>query len=186
MKSRAIVNIEQTREALSQMEYVYVYGNGNEDNKKASVEVEYFEGKTFEQQVDFFRRTDIVISGHGAQLTGIPFMDSHSQNSCKHVMELYPEDYAPTFFFGSLAIQSGLRHSYVYWDKGSAPDPMSNEKKFSPAPPLELVMPWERVMGDTKEIRWAARSHKFCPRPDAMMTYVAELVMDWYQCHGCI
>mmetsp|Transcript_49151 Transcript_49151/g.55693 ORF Transcript_49151/g.55693 Transcript_49151/m.55693 type:complete len:274 (-) Transcript_49151:134-955(-) len=100
--------------------------------RNLAVDITYFEGKPFEEQVQFFRNTDILISPHGAGLTGLVFMaggggggssghddsDDDGNNSCKEVMELYPKNYAIPYYFGSLAIQSGIRHSYVYYDDG--------------------------------------------------------------------
>jgi hypothetical protein len=43
---------------------------------------------------------------------------SSNSKSCKQVMELFPKNYAIPYYFGSLAIQSGISHSYVYYDDG--------------------------------------------------------------------
>merc|ERR1711884_71820 len=73
-------------------------------------------------QVEFFRNADIVISGHGAGLTGLPFManglETPDSKSCKQILEFYPKGYALPYYFGSLAIQSGIGHNYVYYDDG--------------------------------------------------------------------
>ena len=163
---RTILNWKELAYQLSKISYVFYNNNNNHNNnnsnnntnnhtnttddensneKNSTVQVTFFEGKTFEEQIQFFRNTDILISPHGAQLTGLIFMSSSSsssssssllksnsdydgkqqqeqeqtrKNSCKHIMELFPKNYAIPYYFGSLAVQSGIRHSYVYYDDG--------------------------------------------------------------------
>ena len=43
-------------------------------NLPYDVPIQYFSNKTYLEQVSFFAMNDIIISPHGAQLTGIPFM----------------------------------------------------------------------------------------------------------------
>ena len=58
------------------------------------VDVIFFEHLSSVEQVEFFWRTDIVLSGHAAQLTGIPFMKTANMTGhCKQVLELFPFDY---------------------------------------------------------------------------------------------
>lgn len=52
-----------------------------------SVLVEYFEGLDFLEQITFFRSIDMLIASHGAQLTGLAFMNA----PCSHVVELFPK-----------------------------------------------------------------------------------------------
>ena len=56
-------------------------------SRNGIIPVKYFEKADFEEQVSFFRSTDILISPHGAQLTGIAFMNA----PCSHVLELFPK-----------------------------------------------------------------------------------------------
>ena len=195
-KSRKILNADLLASQLSKL--VYVYSNTTEGNavatatthnnstsskrqgQRRSVNVTYFEGKTFEEQARFFRDVDLLVSGHGAQLTGLMFMaDSSSRptlsstssdgpgpRSCKHVLELYPKNYAIPAFFGSLAVQLGIRHSYLYYG------------------PSE-VMPWQRIVSSTYEERNAARKFNFCPNINDLVRAIADLVINWYRCHGC-
>lgn len=51
------------------------------------VPIKYFESLSFPDQVSFFRSVDILISPHGAQLTGLPFMNA----PCAHIVELFPK-----------------------------------------------------------------------------------------------
>lgn len=52
-----------------------------------SIQIEYFENQNFSDQVQFFRSVDILIAPHGAQLTGVAFMDA----PCSHLLELFPK-----------------------------------------------------------------------------------------------
>lgn len=52
-----------------------------------SVLVEYFEGSDFVEQVSFFRSIEILVAPHGAQLTGVAFMNA----PCSHLVELFPK-----------------------------------------------------------------------------------------------
>lgn len=56
-------------------------------SQNEGVHVEYFEGLDFDEQVQFFRSIDILISPHGAQLTGVALMDA----PCTHLLELFPK-----------------------------------------------------------------------------------------------
>ena len=51
------------------------------------VDVKYFEEADFQEQVTWFRSVDILISPHGAQLTGVAFMNA----PCGHVLEIFPK-----------------------------------------------------------------------------------------------
>lgn len=180
--------------------------------------VRYFEGRTFDEQVNVFQSTDILVSPHGAQLTGLVFMAAGSNNSssssreCGQVMEIFPDRYAIPYFFGSLAVQSGLSHSYMYLGRdeqnksdvvgitanASAASAETNQTSgLSVASLFEsplasssrttttipaIVMPWQNVAGETMEKRFQARSAMLCPSLDAMAGAVLELVHDWHRC----
>jgi len=214
-KTRTIKNGDKLARDLSEMTYVYGNGNGDsdgdtirEEKKRGAVKVVFFEGKTFDEQVHFFRNTDILISGHGAQLTGLVFMADNGKNNtttasapstCKQVLEFFPKNYALPYYFGSLAVQSGMRHSFVYFDDGikAVNATTSNgtvqphtyrwrqRNPKQPLSPLRQLEPWEYVVAKEYKVRYRARKFKFCPRTDDMISYVVELVEDWYRCHGC-
>lgn len=83
------------------------------------VRVEYFENTTMLQQVQFFMESDIILSPHGAQLTGILYQpitasSSSRTSSCSQILELIPQDYLVADFFGSLAKVAGIQHSFFY------------------------------------------------------------------------
>jgi hypothetical protein len=220
-KTRIILNAADLALDLSEMVYVYERTNkkmhgdhgatANATNTTTNnttfeyvspvpIEATFFEKKSFVEQVEYFRNTDILISGHGAQLTGLAFMANDldaNGKSCKQVMEFFPKNYALPYYFGSLAVQSGLDHSYVYYDDGlgtidyqhevgvaprARPPPKTLTKKRSP---LVVLKPWERDNVEEYKDRMSARKYKFCPRRDDMLDYVAQLVLEWYRCHGC-
>jgi uncharacterized protein YnzC (UPF0291/DUF896 family) len=168
--TRIIMNADDLAHDLSEL--VYVYGKNDGGNAATNtttfdylapspVENTFFEQKSFVQQVEYFRNTDILISGHGAQLTGLPFMANDLDDngrSCKQIMELFPNGYALPYYFGSLAVQSGVGHSYVYYDHGlgkSKYHHVDGEAPQARAPvkdlttkrsPLVVVKPWERIV----------------------------------------
>lgn len=128
-----------------------------------------FERATFADQAAFFRTYDVVISGHGAQLTGLAFM---GHEPCRQVMEVFPYNYRTPTFFGSLAVQAGVNHSYLYLHNDDDNKNNNNE-----------TMPWETLAGEQVGERVAARGVSLCPSTDAVTDAVAELIKDWYQCH---
>jgi len=58
------------------------------------VVIQYFEDSSFEEQVELYSQSDVVIAPHGAQLTGIMFMPP-----CGAVLELFPHLYHTPYFF---------------------------------------------------------------------------------------
>ena len=91
-----------------------------------NVSLYYFENATFGDQVQTFLDHDIIVSPHGAQLSGIVFASaSHHQDgvpsqhassaaSCTTVLELFSEFFIWPRYFGSLATLSGLRYAYLH------------------------------------------------------------------------
>jgi capsular polysaccharide biosynthesis protein len=55
-----------------------------------------FERKSLEFQVQLFSNVDILISGHGAQLAGLPFMPHRGA-----VLEIFPLGYYAPHYFAS-------------------------------------------------------------------------------------
>ena len=95
-KTRDIVNIVELVEALQVL-------------VTTKIAVAYFEKASFKDQVDFFSSIDILVSPHGAQLTGVIFMPR-----CGAFLELFPKSYWIPNFFGDMALGAGLRYSYLY------------------------------------------------------------------------
>lgn len=98
-KTRQILNAAEVMSALSLL---------------APVDIGFFENATFKEQVTFMYDHDIIVSPHGAQLTGLPFMPD-----CGGVLEIYPRFYWLPGFFGSLAQNCGLTHLNLYPSTGS-------------------------------------------------------------------
>ena len=124
----------------------------------STIHVTEFENASFGDQVKFFSTVDILISPHGAQLTGLTFMPN-----CGQILELTPKGYHIPYYFGSLANASGLGYGYVYMSSG---DP-KNETK---------------TMSATYALRGKMRSANFCPSTTSIVRGVLDLVEDWNYC----
>jgi Glycosyltransferase 61 len=127
------------------------------------IEVVYFnESTTFRDQIQLFSSTDILISPHGAQLTGIPFMPN-----CAEIFEIFPAGYYLPYYFGSLASASGLQHAFTSSTSSSV-----NWKDES-----------IRGMKDRKS-RQSVRNTPICISPDTIVDAVRDLVTSWKKCHS--
>jgi Glycosyltransferase 61 len=124
-----------------------------------SVSVEYFEGSSFADQVGFFRRIDIMLSPHGAQNTGIPFM---ANKKCAHILEVFPDKYLLPTFYGSLARNSGIGYSYVYMSARDERTGTNDDLSFAG--------------------RVQARAANICLSSEVIREYVASLAEDWRTC----
>jgi hypothetical protein len=143
------------------------------------LEPEYFEqDRSFQQQVQFFSKVDILISPHGAQLTGIPFLgsrrlrhlfdtnnkDHHSSGnaSCtlhkQQLLEIFPPKYFIPEFFGSLAVNSNIGYSHLY---------ISDE-------PAELQSQMSTVFE-----RQDARAQNLCIDSNVIVSTLTRMVDDW-------
>ena len=76
----------------------------------------FFEKAKFLDQVHFFASHDIIVSPHGAQLTGIPFLPS-----CSGLLEVFPARYYVPDYFQGLAQSSGVYHATLYLSNHSNP-----------------------------------------------------------------
>jgi len=123
------------------------------------VDIHYMEGTNFADQVMFWSSYDIVVSPHGAQLTGLAFLPT-----CAGILEVFPADYLMPVFFGSLAKAAGVSHAFVYL--GSAEET------------VDEVM--ERM--NDKHFRARAREVNLCPAIDPMVEAVRDLVTQWMAC----
>jgi len=131
----------------------------NSDSTDAPVA--YFESMSFLEQVQFFRDTDIVISPHGAALTGVAFMPK-----CGFLMEIFPVRYTIPNFFGSLTVYSGHQHRYVMLTKT---DNFSKERAESTS---------------TLQGRIGARKANLCPPIDKIVDGVQEMIIEWRNCRN--
>jgi hypothetical protein len=124
----------------------------------SSLRIKEFESASFADQVDFCSSIDILISAHGAQLTGTPFMPN-----CGGLVELTPKGCHIPEFFGSLAVGSGLQHGSVHMSGGDA----INETK---------------AMSRSLKSRTQARSVNLCPPSENIVDAVRVLIDGWHQC----
>jgi hypothetical protein len=121
-----------------------------------------FEDRTFQEQVEYLSSVDVLVSPHGAQLSGIPFLPN-----CGRVIELFPTGYLVPKYYGSLAAISGVEHSYLYLGSGG----------LSRARQREI----DRAMMTLKS-RTAAREANLCPHPEALARSVVDVVREWLEC----
>eukprot|EP00588_Corethron_pennatum_P001134 CAMPEP_0194291078 /NCGR_PEP_ID=MMETSP0169-20130528/42676_1 /TAXON_ID=218684 /ORGANISM="Corethron pennatum, Strain L29A3" /LENGTH=538 /DNA_ID=CAMNT_0039038853 /DNA_START=87 /DNA_END=1703 /DNA_ORIENTATION=+ len=80
-----------------------------QSNHGYNITLEYFEGKSFEQQAYLMSQWDIVLTPHGAQETGLFFL-----RDCGGVIEIMPQNYYYPNFFGSLAATAGIHHGVMH------------------------------------------------------------------------
>jgi capsular polysaccharide biosynthesis protein len=148
---RSILNVEELAAYL-------------QDELRAPVRVATFERSSFLEQVAFFSDTDIVISPHGAQLTGLPFMPQR----CAAVLELFPAKYYNNYFW-SLAVSAGIAHAGLYMSEQDLDKEMEH-----------------RYDGMSKQHRYKARgrwrSVHFCPNPRKMTDLIRPLIEEWKHC----
>jgi Glycosyltransferase 61 len=121
----------------------------------------YFNDSTpFAEQFELFYHTDILISPHGAQLTGLPFMPP----TCGTVLEVMPRGYYLPHFFGSLARAANLKHGTVSLTE-------SGDSRQESIDGMRHM---------------AARSHyrkqQLCPDTNGIVDAVLQLVDEWQQC----
>jgi hypothetical protein len=134
------------------------------------VSLKYFEGKnTLEDQIRFFNSIDILVSPHGAQLTGIPFLAS---KDCAQLIEFFPDRYYMPDFFGSLAIDSGIGYSHVYFSNETA---KAQSTKYPTAVLGRLVDP-------NIERRTQHRSKNLCIDTTVAVYAVRKAIVEWGRC----
>eukprot|EP00977_Amphora_coffeiformis_P019756 scaffold7428_cov153-Amphora_coffeaeformis.AAC.9 len=122
------------------------------------VEIRYFEGADFLEQISFMMQTDIVISPHGAQLTSINFMPL-----CGGVFEIFPPGYWFPHFFGPLAASSGLSHGYVYTG-------------------YDLKKEWIKGGLKKRNVRHVARNLDVCAPLQTSLEVIGQMVDNWKTC----
>ena len=128
--------------------------------------VTHFEGQSFQHQVQFFHDIDMLISPHGAQLIGIPFM---ANKPCTRMIELFPHNYLVPDYFGTLAVDSGIEYSYIYVSYYSATEGQNEAGRIAP---------------ETSRTRGAARQQNLCLDPDILIGALRDAIRDWCKCMG--
>lgn len=159
--TRSILNTEEILDELFDLYHDIARNATSSSISKSPPTVVSFEKATFENQANFFFHTDILVSVHGAQLTGISMM---GLNPCAQILELFPLNYCIPHYFGSLAVQAGISHSYIYFDE------------------TVRVLPGDSAVGNTHSERVQARSANLCPSKLLLRNAVHELINDWRKC----
>jgi len=144
LRSRRLLNHEEIVTAVQSL-------------SSAPVSYKTFEGASFEEQIDFFSSVDIIVSPHGAQLSGVPFMPS-----CGAVLELLPKSYHIHDFFGPLTSSANLTSSYLYLSDGDPIEEMKNITSY--------------------ELRKASRAASLCPPVSSIVASVQALIKRWESC----
>ena len=134
----------------------------------AIIPVVTFQGASFEDQIAFFASIDILISPHGAQLTGLPFLPP----PCSALLEIFPDRYYYQQFFGSLAEAAGVRQYTLYMGGVAA----ENETTTA-----AHVFDRDIVHGPRSHRRTAKRAN-LCPPLDAIHDAVRTMAEDWWAC----
>ena len=159
---RSIGNAESLIESITTK-----FFGGDEGERLSSsppVILTHFEGQPFQKQVQFFHDIDLLISPHGAQLIGIPFM---ANKPCTKMIELFPHNYLVPDYFGTLAVDSGIEYSYIY---------------VSEQPPTAAQNEVGRIAPETSKTRGAARQTNFCVNPDILIGALRDAIRDWCKC----
>lgn len=124
----------------------------------------YFENNiTYLQQVQYFMESDIIISPHGAQLTGMIFQPTESKR-CSQLLEFLPKDYLVADFFGSLAKAAGIRHTFFYMDHESERQTIPKDHQFH----------------YFQSVNYRGRMN--CVNVTKVVDAVKTMVNDWQQC----
>ena len=150
----AILNRNTSRELLNAKELATSI---EETFPGQTVQIVYFESKTMIEQVQFFMESDIVISPHGAQLTGIAFM-----KNCSTLVEFFPRDYVAADYFGSLAASVGINHKYFYL--GENEDQIQSYEKYHYLPTYKF------------------RDRSQCPNMVTVMDALVKVIQHWRPC----
>lgn len=148
-----------------------ISASSNDGQQLELPHIQYFEGGvTFEEQTGFFANVDILISPHGAQLTGVPFL---ANKPCTQMLEIFPENYLIPPFFGTLVRNSDIGYYYLYLSPTSMENYTTNDHEDAS---------YAKVFGDTLESRVLARRANLCPAPNVIIDAVSVLMTSWRQC----
>lgn len=77
-------------------------------NFNIELDIEYFEEKSFKDQINFFKDHNVIISPHGAQLVSIPFSPNNSL-----IIEYCHEEHHPYYYFPGLSYSSNKYHVMI-------------------------------------------------------------------------
>ena len=85
-------------------------------NFNINLDIEYFEDKSFKEQIDFFKNHNIIISPHGGQLVSIPFSPKNAL-----IIECCHEEHHPYYYFPGLSYSSNKYHAMICDDHSVFP-----------------------------------------------------------------
>ena len=154
----AVLNRHRTRELANVPDIVQALGG------PSAASIHYFDSNTsFRDQIDFYYSHDIVISPHGAQLTGLPFLPN-----CGAVLEIFPAGYYLPHFFGSLAAAAQIQHGFLLATK-------SGDWVAEVQAGMYNSTTRNRVRNNTKK-------RPFCIAPTAIRSAVDQLVQQRNEC----
>jgi Glycosyltransferase 61 len=162
---RSLLNVDAIVNAL---ENELLYMNENIEHcyrlgkiSKPTVNVAYFEGVSFQSQIEFYSSVDIILTPHGAQETGLFFMPR-----CGAILEFFPKGYHIPWFFGNLARMSGIAHYSGY---------ISNTTDIGE----DLIHGFD----GTPYEQSCARYVNLCPQIPPISDYMMNsIVQDWQKC----
>lgn len=117
----------------------------------------YSENHTLLEHVQFFMENDIVLSPHGAHLTGIAFM-----KNCSTIVEFFPKDFLLADMYRPLAANVGVTHKYFYLSDNE--DQIQSFERFHYVPTAEH-----------QEI------HQ-CPNVTTVMSALFDVIRNWRPC----
>jgi hypothetical protein len=128
-----------------------------------SVPIVYFEQKTFLEQIQFFMETDILLTPHGAQLTGMAFLPP-----CAAVLEFFPNHYLVPDYFGSLAAAINVSHNFLYLG--------NNFHDHA------TILPYEKYHYVNKVDKLRHKDDAQCPDLLNVLSAVTSMVDNWQTC----
>ena len=150
-KTRRMRNADDLRDRLLHL--------SNEKNSRFTVSpVLYFESASFLEQAQAFASTDILISIHGAQLTGLPFMPR-----CSSLLEIFPFQYQLPAFYGGLASAANISYHFVTFENHT--------------PEFDLI---SRRKNQSQAI--IVRSQNYCLPVENISNLILQLVDEWKSC----
>jgi len=135
------------------------------------VSLTFFETKSFKEQVLFFHNIDLLISPHGAQLTGIPFLGN---KPCTQMVEFFPDHYLMPDYYGTLARDSDVEYSYIYTSNSSA-DLVEQAQNRSGL---------GRISPPNKSKRIFARKQNLCISPAVFVDTLRDAIRSWCKCNN--
>jgi Glycosyltransferase 61 len=166
-KTRRILNAQEMQQAI--------LGLRLGGTTQPMVRVEYFEGgRSFAEQVSVLANTDLLISPHGAQLTGLAFLPS----PCSAVLEIFPRGYWIPKFFGSLAATSGVhQHACLYLGAGAHHGGDQQHRGV-------VVNRTHQVQEATQSVRdrFRTRSQNMCLPLNQTLQAIQQMIHSWQQC----